>query len=79
MKYLHIKTGGFYELLHIAVTADTLKPAVVYQNDDGVVFVRLASEFFDGRFEPVITNRSPFGDLSYAGAGLGIDDMLEDE
>ena len=54
MKYLHLKTGGFYELLHIAVTSDTLKPAVVYQNDDGVVFVRLASEFFDGRFEPVL-------------------------
>ena len=55
MKYLHLKTGGMYELLHIAVTSDTLKPAVVYKNDDGVVFVRLASEFFDGRFEPVLT------------------------
>lgn len=54
MRYLHLKTGGMYELLHIAVTSDTLKPAVVYQNDDGVIFVRLASEFFDGRFEPVI-------------------------
>lgn len=58
MKYLHLKTGGFYEILHIAVTSDTLKPAVVYKNDDGVVFVRLASEFFDGRFEPVITRKS---------------------
>ena len=58
MKYLHLKTGGMYELLHIAVTSDTLKPAVVYQNDDGVIFVRLASEFFDGRFEPVIAKKS---------------------
>ena len=58
MKYLHLKTGGMYELLHIAVTSDTLKPAVVYQSDDGVIFVRLASEFFDGRFEPVLKKKS---------------------
>ena len=76
MKYLHIKTGGMYELLHIAVTSDTLKPAVVYQNDDGVVFVRLASEFFDGRFEPVLKKSlDPFGGF---GAMMG-EPELEDE
>ena len=76
MKYLHLKTGGFYELLHIAVTSDTLKPAVVYQNDDGVVFVRLASEFFDGRFEPVLKKPlDPFGGF---GAMMG-EFELEDE
>lgn len=61
MKYLHLKTGGMYELLHIAVTADSLKPAVVYRSDAGVIFVRSASEFFDGRFEPVITKKSLVG------------------
>ena len=77
MKYLHLKTGGMYELLHIAVTSDTLKPAVVYRSDDGVIFVRLASEFFDGRFEPVLKN-SPADAFAYFHATMG-EDGLEDE
>lgn len=63
MKYLHLKTGGMYELLHIAVTSDTLLPAVVYQKEDGVIFVRLASEFFDGRFEPCV--KHAYGSKDY--------------
>lgn len=63
MKYEHVKTGGIYTLLHVAVTSDTLKPAVVYQNGSGTVFVRLASEFFDGRFVPVVDK--PYGTLGF--------------
>lgn len=51
----HMKTGGLYTVLHDdAIREDDLEPVIVYQNvGDGRIWVRPASEFFDGRFEMI--------------------------
>lgn len=52
----HRKTGGVYVIDHHGLIEATLEPAVVYRPKDGtpgLVWVRPAAEFFDGRFEEV--------------------------
>ncbi len=51
----HLKTGGHY-LLAMRVTREAdLEELIVYKSlSDGRRWARPASEFFDGRFEPVI-------------------------
>jgi hypothetical protein len=46
----HRKTDGLYQLRHRAVIEETMTPAVVYEGQDGTLWVRPATEFFDGRF-----------------------------
>jgi len=56
-EWRHVRTGGLYIVINHAVTSDDdMTPTVVYApwTEEGlnhpVVFVRPASEFFDGRF-----------------------------
>jgi hypothetical protein len=53
--YLHLKSGGVYEILMYAVCENTLRDLVVYKGTDQVVWTRTVDEFFDGRFV-LITN-----------------------
>lgn len=52
-QYRHVKTGGIYTLIHegLEVTGDEAVPSVVYQNEDGDIFIQAKARFFDGRFE----------------------------
>jgi hypothetical protein len=50
----HKKTGGYYTHLYNGVLEADLSEVVVYRaHKDGTVWVRPASEFYDGRFENV--------------------------
>lgn len=56
----HLSTGGLYRTISMAIEVandrsgdDKQRQAVVYDNPTGQVFVRLAREFLDGRFEPL--------------------------
>jgi hypothetical protein len=52
--YRHLKTGGFYRVLHHAVDENTLRPVVVYvpvPRDGRSMWVRPWDQFSDGRFE----------------------------
>lgn len=52
MIWRHKKTGGFYELIADAEHSEDLSLMVVYRSvTTGRVWVRPASEFYDGRFE----------------------------
>lgn len=54
------RKGGLYRVLHrdnVFIEADMV-PAVIYDDDDGRIWVRPASEFDDGRFT-VIATASP--------------------
>lgn len=51
------KNGNHYRMLGIAIRESDLEPLVMYREIDhfsevGPVWVRIATEFFDGRFEP---------------------------
>ena len=49
--FLHIKTSGVYEYMGEATFEGNLAEQVIYRNVvDGRVWVRMKSEFFDGRF-----------------------------
>ncbi|MCP1674320.1 hypothetical protein J2T57_001422 [Natronocella acetinitrilica] len=50
--HIHRK-GGKYRVLHRGLLEATLDPVVVYQAADGLVWVRPAAEFDDGRFTPI--------------------------
>lgn len=54
MKMIHKKTKQEYRVLMLAVREADLAPVVVYCGLDGTIWVRPASEFFDGRFEVLI-------------------------
>lgn len=51
--YRHVRTGNVYSILHegLEVTTDDAVESVVYQDEDGDVFIQAKSRFFDGRFE----------------------------
>lgn len=51
--YRHVRTGGIYRVIHegLEVTGDDAVPSIVYQNEDGQVFIQAKERFFDGRFE----------------------------
>lgn len=48
--WTHVKSGERYQILHHGLLEENLQPVVIYQAEDGPVWVRPASEFFDGRF-----------------------------
>lgn len=53
----HTKSGHHYRMLGIAIRETDLVPVVMYREIDhfsevGPVWVRVADEFFDGRFTP---------------------------
>lgn len=51
MRYKHLKSGKIYKILFTAIIEKDMVPGVVYQSiSTGNVFVRPASEFYDGRF-----------------------------
>lgn len=57
-KYRHIKTGGLYTVVNLALLESTLEPLVVYHPDDmnseldgQITWARPLSQFMDGRFE----------------------------
>lgn len=54
-QYRHIRTGGIYTVLHegLEVTGDEAIPSIVYQSEDGKVFIQAKNRFEDGRFEEV--------------------------
>lgn len=50
--FLHVKTGGKYELLMIAQMESDRSRVCVYQSvDNGFLWVRPEKDFFDGRFK----------------------------
>lgn len=50
----HMKTKEVYTILAFGNIEKTLEPSVVYQSSKGQVWIRPASEFFDGRFRQVL-------------------------
>ena len=54
MLYRHTKTGGIYSLRMITTREEDLAPVAVYQDANGMIWVRPAKDFFDGRFEVVV-------------------------
>lgn len=51
--YLH-NNGNLYEILSIGLLERTLESMVTYKDiETGVIWVRPAEEFFDGRFKEV--------------------------
>lgn len=68
MFFKHLKSGGIYEFMGVAVNEADMKTMVMYRpfivetHDDGeqvagntnLLWLRPASEFFDGRFEPYV-------------------------
>lgn len=51
--YLH-KNGNLYEILSIGLLEVSLESMVTYRDiETGIIWVRPAKEFFDGRFEEV--------------------------
>lgn len=51
----HIKSGGVYEILEFGLIEASLTPCVIYRLiSGGNVWIRPCSEFFDGRFEPIV-------------------------
>lgn len=52
MIFRHMKTGGLYSLLAIAVRESDLEPVAIYSSQETqTTWTRPAREFFDGRFE----------------------------
>lgn len=51
MFYRHVKRGTVYRLINIAIREEDLTSVVIYCDvGTGALWVRPASEFFDGRF-----------------------------
>jgi hypothetical protein len=47
----HLKTGGLYTFLYEGIDENSMTRVVIYQDRQGVVWVRPAEQFYDGRFE----------------------------
>lgn len=55
MLFRHKKTKGIYQIQMLVTNETDLSVSVVYSNyESGTIWVRPASEFFDGRYERVI-------------------------
>lgn len=58
----HVKRGTFYRVLsegHLQMEGpNDNAQMIVYEDETGYVWVRPKSEFFDGRFEPVIADNA---------------------
>lgn len=54
-RYRHVRTGGIYTVLHegLEVTGDEGVPSIIYENENGDVFIQAKSRFFAGRFESI--------------------------
>ena len=51
-RWLHVKSGGTYEVVAVGRIEADLSPVVIYRSDkDGTVWVRPIDEFEDGRFK----------------------------
>lgn len=49
--YVHLKTGGAYEVLGVGTVEADMTQAVIYRSKkDGRTWIRPSSEFCDGRF-----------------------------
>ncbi len=49
--YRHTKSGGIYSVIAEGQVEADLQKVVIYKSNlDGIVWVRPASEFYDGRF-----------------------------
>jgi hypothetical protein len=51
-RWFHKKSGDTYVVVNHGLREETLEPSVLYSNG-GVLWDRLAEEFFDGRFEMI--------------------------
>jgi hypothetical protein len=78
-RYRHKVRGTTYRVLYEAAKASSIISAldemtmVVYQSEeDGLVWIRPASEFFDGRFELVGHAQGALGDCTQAEIRNGI-------
>ena len=49
----HQKTKEVYMIIGFGLIEKTLEPSVVYQSSQGQIWIRPATEFFDGRFKQV--------------------------
>lgn len=50
----HGKTGNLYQLRYrLAMIEATNTPAVIYEGQDGTLWVRPSAEFYDGRFAEI--------------------------
>jgi len=59
-RYRHIKTGGTYRVMYNAVIESTWTPAVIYRCERyGLIVVRPADEFYDGRFVEIDEKGEP--------------------
>ena len=54
-KWLHKKSGKIYWIDYVGYNESNLEPMIIYRGTkgDGLIWVRPANEFFDGRFELV--------------------------
>ncbi len=56
-KLQHLKTGGFYRILHLAKIEATLEDAYVYEAlINQTIWIRPKLEMEDGRFIPITEN-----------------------
>lgn len=50
----HLKTGGLYTIMDIAIIEATLTPAYIYKSlESGAQWIRPVTEMEDGRFEKI--------------------------
>lgn len=52
--HVHIKSGGEYRWLLEGIIEADMTPCIIYDNRDGVVWVRPKAEFEDGRFAAIV-------------------------
>lgn len=59
--YEHLNTGNRYEFLGMALLEATTETMVIYKClNGGMVWVRPAKEFFDGRFVCILQNNDTY-------------------
>ncbi|MEP2533496.1 hypothetical protein [Shimia sp.] len=59
MLFRHKKRGSVYRLINIAVQESDMSAVAVYSDtESGLLWTRPAEEFFDGRFEVVLSRET---------------------